>query len=208
MAHYIYSFTSADFVASLKKFVQEHLSDIFRDAYAVLLSGSVSLGFIENPRDVDLSIILDPALPGVGPFGAGYINKTNRRFCRFDGYAVTLDFHYRRLTLDDYNCYTNVWMFRFNQLLWAREDADFDLLRRQGYVDLDFLQRNLPTLAPACLRFLAAEKEKRAPRKQLYYIYGMTCILTHQTFDFTDEEKKTLNLLHDGSGDDRAAIVD
>lgn len=140
MAPYTCSFNNADFVVSLKKFVQEHLSDIFRDAYAVLLSGSVSLGFIENPRDVDLSIILDPALPGVGPFGAGYINKTHRRFCRFDGYAVTLDFHYRRLTLDDYNCYTNVWMFRFNQLLWAREGADFDLLRRQGYVDLDFLR--------------------------------------------------------------------
>ena len=99
-------------------------------------------------------------------------------------------------------------MFHFDRLLWAREDADFDLLRRQGYVDLDFLRRNLPTLAPACLRFLAAEKEKRAPRKQLYYIYGMTCILIHQTFDFADEEKKTLNLLHDGSVNNRAAIVD
>ena len=99
-------------------------------------------------------------------------------------------------------------MFRFNQLLWAREDADFDLLRRQGYVDLDFLRRNLPTLVPACLKFLAAEKEKRAPRKQLYYIYGMACILTHRTFDFTDEEKKTLNLLHDGGGDNRSEIVE
>ena len=66
----------------------------------------------------------------------------------------------------------------------------------------------LPTLVPACLKFLTAEKEKRAPRKQLYYIYGMTCILTHQTFDFTDEEKKTLNLLHDGSVDNRAEIVE
>ena len=66
----------------------------------------------------------------------------------------------------------------------------------------------LPTLAPACLRFLTAEKEKRAPRKQLHYIYGMACILTHQTFDFTGEEKKTLNLLHDGSVDNRAEIVE
>ena len=208
MAPYTCSFNNADFTASLKKFVQEHLSDIFQDAWAVLLAGSASLGFIENPRDIDLAIILDPALPGVGPFGAGYLNKTHRHFCRFDGYAVTLDFHYRRLTLDDYNCYTNVWMFRFNQLLWAREDADFDLLRRQGYVDLDFLRRNLPTLVPACLRFLAAEKEKRAPRKQLYYIYGMTCILTRGVFDFTDEEKKTLNVLHDGGWDNRAEIVE
>ena len=197
-----------DFMALLKKFVEEHLSDIFRDAYAVLLSGSVSLGFIENPRDIDLAIILDPALPGVGPFGAGYINKTHRRFCRFDGYAVTLDFHYRRLTLDDYDYYTSAWIFHFDKLLWARENADFDLLRRQGYVDLDFLRRNLPTLVPSCLRFLAAEKEKRAPRKQLYYIYGMTCVLAHQTFDFTDEEKKTLNVLHDGGGDNRSEIVE
>ena len=208
MAPYTCSFNNADFIASLKKFVQEHLSDIFRDAYAVLLAGSTSLGFIENPRDIDLAIILDPALPGVGPFGAGYINKTHRHFCRFDGYAVMLDFHYERLEPDDYKYYTNVWMLKFNQLLWAREDADFDLLRRQGYVDLDFLRRNLPTLVPSCLRFLAAEKEKRAPRKQLYYIYGMTCVLAHQTFDFADEEKKTLNALHDGGGDDRAAIVD
>ena len=201
MAPYTCSFNNADFIAALKKFVQEHLSDIFRDAYAVLLSGSVSLGFIENPRDVDLSIILDPALPGVGPFGAGYINKTHRRFCRFDGYAVTLDFHYRRLMLDDYNDYTSLWIFHFNKPLWSRDNI-------QTGLDLDFLRRNLPTLVPSCLRFLAAEKEKRAPRKQLYYIYGMTCVLAHQTFDFTDEEKKTLNLLHDGGGDDRAAIVE
>lgn len=208
MASYTCLFNNADFVASLKKFVQEHLSDIFRDACAVMLTGSAALGFIENPRDVDLSVILDPALPGVGPFGAGYINKTRRGFYRFDGYAVTLDFHYRRLTLDDYKDYTSLWIFHFDKLLWAREDADLDLLHSQGYVDLDFLRRNLPTLVPSCLRFLAAEKEKRAPRKQLYYIYGMTCVLAHQTFDFTDEEKKTLNALHDGGGDDRAAIVE
>ena len=54
---------------------------------------------------------------------------------------------------------------------------------------------------------LAAEKEKRAPRKQLYYIYGMTCILAHHTFGFTDDEKKTLNLLHDGGGDSRVEII-
>ena len=208
MAPYTCSFNSADFIASLKKFVQEHLSDIFQDACAVLLAGSASLGFIENPRDVDLAIILDPALPGVGPFGAGYINKTHRCFCRFDEYAVMLDFHYRRLEPDDYNYYTSAWIFHFDKLLWSREDADLDLLRSQGYVDLDFLRRNLSTLVPSCLRFLAAEKEKRAPRKQLYYIYGMTCVLAHQTFDFTDEEKKTLNLLHDGGGDNRSEIVE
>ena len=59
----------------------------------------------------------------------------------------------------------------------------------------------------AILSKISSRGEGRAPRKQLYYIYGMTCVLTHQTFDFTDEEKETLNLLHDGGGD-RAAIVE
>ena len=102
-----YSINSEGFVASLKKFVQEHRSDIFKDACAVMLTGSATLGFIDNPRDVDLSVILEPSL-NVGPFGAGYINKTRRGFYRFDGYAVTLDFPYRRLTLDDYKDYTSL----------------------------------------------------------------------------------------------------
>lgn len=163
-----------------------------------MLTGSAALGFIKDPRDVDLSIILDPSV-NVGPFGAGYINKAHKSFYRFDGYAVTIDFHYRRLTLDDYKTYTSVWIFHFNQLLWSRDNIQVDL-------GLEFLRRNLSTLVPSCLRFLVAEKEGRAPRKQLYYIYGMTCVLAHQTFDFTDEEKETINVLHDGGGD-RAAIV-
>lgn len=173
-----------------------------------MLTGSRSLGFIDNPNDIDLAVILDPTLPNIGPFGAGYLNKSRKYYTNFDGKLTAIDFHYHRLNIDDYNCYTSAWIFHFDKLLWAREDADFDLLRRQSYVDLGFLRRNLPTLAQSCLRFLAAEKEKRAPRKQLYYIYGMTCVLARQTFDFTDEEKKTLNLLHDGGGDDRAAIVE
>lgn len=192
------SYNNKDFIAALKGFVQAHLSDIFRDACAIMLTGSAALGFIKDPRDVDLSIILDPSV-NVGPFGAGYINKAHKGFYRFDGYAVIIDFHYRRLTLDDYKTYTSVWIFHFNQLLWSHDNVQVDL-------GLEFLRRNLCTLVPSCLRFLAAEKEGRAPRKQLYYIYGMTCVLAHQTFDFTDEEKETLNLLHDGGGD-RAAIV-
>ena len=207
MALSIFLSNNKDFIISLRRFIQDHLSDIFRDACAVMLAGSVSLGFIENPRDVDLSIILSPSLSDVGPFGAGYINKAHKQFYRLDGYAVTIDFHYRRLALDDYKYYTNAWMFHFNQLLWVRDDVDFGLLQDQGDPSLEFLRRNLTTLIPSCLRFLAAEKEGRAPRKQLYYIYGMTCVLAHQTFDFTDEEKKTLNLLHDGGGN-RAAIVE
>ena len=199
MALSICSYNNKDFIAALKGFVQAHLSDIFRDACAIMLTGSAALGFIKDPRDVDLSIILDPSA-NVGPFGAGYINKAHKGFYRFDGYAVTIDFHYRRLTLDDYKTYTSVWIFHFNQLLWSRDNVQVDL-------DLEFLRRNLSTLVPSCLRFLAAEKEGRAPRKQLYYIYGMTCVLAHQAFDFTDEEKETINVLHDGGGD-RATIVE
>lgn len=195
----MYSSNNKDFITALKGFVQVHLSDIFRDACAVILTGSAALGFIKDPRDVDLSIVLNPS-ENIGPFGAGYINKMHKGFYRFDGYAVTIDFHYRRLTLDDYKTYTSVWMFHFNHLLWSRPGVEVDL-------GLDFLRRNLTTFVPSCLRFLAAEKEGRAPRKQLYYIYGMTCVLVHQTFDFTDEEKENLNLLHDGGGN-RAAIVE
>ena len=187
-------------------FIAVHLNDIFKDAYAIMLTGSRSLGFLNNPKDLDLTIILDPTLPNIGPFGAGYLNKSRKYFMNFNNKLIVIDFHYRRLNLDDYKYYTSAWIFHFNRLLWAREDADFNLLRDQGDVDLDFLRRNLSTLVPSCLNFLAAEKEGRAPRKQLYYIYGMTCVLAHQTFDFTDEEKETLNLLHDGGGD-RAAIV-
>ena len=187
-------------------FIAAHSNDIFKDAYAIMLSGSRSLGFLNNPKDLDLTIILDPTLPNIGPFGAGYLNKSRKYFTNFNNKLIVIDFHYRRLNLDDYKYYTSAWIFHFNRLLWTREDADFNLLRDQGDVDLDFLRRNLSTLVPSCLNFLAAEKEGRAPRKQLYYIYGMTCVLAHQTFDFTDEEKKTLNLLHDGGGD-RAAIV-
>ena len=199
MALSTYSYNNKDFIAALKGFVQVHLSDIFRDACAIMLTGSAALGFIKDPRDVDLSIILDPSV-NVGPFGAGYINKAHKGFYRFDGYAVTIDFHSRRLTLNDYKTYTSVWIFHFNQLLWSRDNIQVDL-------GLEFLRRNLSTLVPSCLKFLAAEKEGRAPRKQLYYIYGMTCVLAHQTFNFTDKEKETLNLLHDGGGD-RAAIVE
>ena len=191
----------------INDFIAVHLNDIFKDAYVIMLTGSRSLGFINNPNDLDLTIILDPTLPNIGPFGAGYLNKSRKYYMNFDGKLIAIDFHYHRLNINDYNYYTSAWMFHFDKLLWAREDVDFDLLRRQSYVDLDFLQRNLPTLASSCLRFLAAEKEKRAPRKQLYYIYGMACVLAHQTFDFTDEEKETLNVLHDGGGD-RAAIVE
>ena len=197
----------ANTIRSINDFIAAHLHDIFKDAYAIMLAGSRSLGFINNPNDIDLTVILDPALPNIGPFGAGYLNKSRKYYTNFDGKLTAIDFHYHRLNIDDCNHYTSAWMFHFDKLLWAREDVDFDLLRRQGHVDLDFLRRNLSTRVPACLRCLAAEKEKRAPRKQLYYIYGMTCVLAHQTFDFTDEEKKTLNALHDG-GDDRAAVVE
>lgn len=190
----------------INDFIAVHLNDIFKDAYVIMLTGSRSLGFINNPNDLDLTIILDPALPNIGPFGAGYLNKSRKYYTKFNDKLTAIDFHYHRLYLSDYKHYTSVWMFHFNQLLWARDDVDFDLLRDQGDPSLEFLRRNLSTLVPSCLRFLAAEKEGRAPRKQLYYIYGMTCVLVHQTFDFTDEEKKTLNLLHDGGGD-RAAIV-
>lgn len=172
-----------------------------------MLTGSRSLGFINNPNDLDLTIILDPTLPNIGPFGAGYLNKNCKYYTNFNGKLMIIDFHYHRINVSDYNYYTSVWMFHFNRLLWAREDVDFNLLRDQSDVNFDFLRRNLSTLVPSCLRFLAAEKEGRAPRKQLYYIYGMTCVLVHQTFDFTDEEKETLNILHDGGGD-RAAIVE
>ena len=192
----------------INSFIAAHLRDIFKDAYAIMLTGSRSLGFIDNPNDIDLTIILDPALPNIGPFGAGYLNKSRKYYTNFNGKLTAIDFHYRRLDIDDYKYYTNVWMFHFNQLLWVRDTVDFGLLQEQGYPSLEFLQRNLPTLVPSCLRFLAAEKEKRAPRKQLYYIYGMTCVLAHQTFDFTDEEKKTLSVLHDGGGDSRAEIVE
>lgn len=192
----------------INSFIAAHLRDIFKDAYAITLTGSRSLGFIDNPNDIDLTVILDPALPNIGPFGAGYLNKSRKYYTNFNGKLTAIDFHYHRLNVDDYDYYTSAWIFHFDKLLWAREDADFDLLRSQGCVDLDFLRRNLPTLTQSCLRFLAAEKEKRSPRKQLYYIYGMTCVLANQTFDFTDEEKKTLNALHDGGGDDRDAIVE
>ena len=195
-------------IRCINSFIAAHLRDIFKDAYAITLTGSRSLGFIDNPNDIDLTVILDPALPNIGPFGAGYLNKSRKYYTNFDGKLTAIDFHYHRLNIDDYNHYTSAWIFHFDKLLWARENADFDLLCSQSYVDLNFLRRNLSTLVPSCLRFLAAEKEKRAPRKQLYYIDGMTCVLAHQTFDFTDEEKKTLNLLHDGGGDDRAAIVE
>lgn len=188
-------------------FIAAHCNDIFKDAYAIMLTGSMSLGFLNNPKDLDLTIILDPALPNIGPFGGGYLNKSRKYFTNFNDKLTAIDFHYRRLNLDDYKYYTSVWIFHFNQLLWARDNVDFDLLRDQGDPSLEFLRRNLCTLVPSCLRFLAAEKEGRAPRKQLYYIYGMTCVLVHQTFDFTDEEKEILNLLHDGGGD-RAAIVE
>lgn len=191
----------------INSFIAANLRDIFKDAYAITLTGSRSLGFIDNPNDIDLTVILDPALPNIGPFGAGYLNKSRKYYTNFDGKLTAIDFHYHRLNIDDYNYYTSAWIFHFDKLLWARENADFDLLRHQSYVDLDFLRRNLPTLAQSCLRFLAAEKEKRAPRKQLYYIYGMTCVLARQTFDFTDEEKKTINALHDGGGN-RAEIVE
>ena len=196
-----------DTIRFINNFIAAHLRDIFKDAYAITLTGSRSLGFIDNPNDIDLTVILDPALPNIGPFGAGYLNKSRKYYTNFDGKLTAIDFHYHRLNVDDYDYYTSAWIFHFDKLLWAREDADLGLLRSQGHVDLDFLRRNLSTLVPSCLRFLAAEKEKRAPRKQLYYIYGMTCVLAHQTFDFTDEEKKTLNILHDGGGD-RAAIVE
>ena len=192
----------------INSFIAAHLHDIFKDAYAITLTGSRSLGFIDNPNDIDLTVILDPALPNIGPFGAGYLNKSRKYYTNFNGKLTAIDFHYHRLNIDDYNHYTSAWIFHFDRLLWARENADFDLLRSQSHVDLDFLRRNLSTLVSSCLRFLAAEKEKRAPRKQLYYIYGMTCVLAHQTFDFTDDEKKTLNALHDGGGDGRAAIVE
>lgn len=191
----------------INDFITAHLNDIFKDAYVIMLTGSRSLGFINNPNDLDLTIILDPALPNIGPFGAGYLNKSRKYYTNFNDKLTAIDFHYHRLDLSDYKHYTSVWMFHFNQLLWARDDVDFDLLREQGDPSLEFLRRNLSTLVPSCLRFLAAEKEGRAPRKQLYYIYGMTCVLAHQTFDFVDEEKETLNLLHDGGGD-RAAIVE
>ena len=197
-----------DTIRFINSFIAAHLHDIFKDAYAITLTGSRSLGFIDNPNDIDLTVILDPTLPNIGPFGAGYLNKSRKYYTNFNGKLTAIDFHYHRLSIDDYNYYTSAWIFHFDKLLWSRDDADFDLLRSQSYVDLDFLRWNLPTLVPSCLRFLAAEKEKRAPRKQLYYIYGMTCILTHGTFDFTDEEKKTLNLLHDGGGDNRAEIVE
>ena len=192
----------------INNFIAAHLHDIFKDAYAIMLTGSRSLGFIDNPNDIDLTIILDPALPNIGPFGAGYLNKSRKYYTNFNGKLTAIDFHYRRLDLSDYKYYTNVWMFHFNRLLWARDDVDFDLLRDQGDPSLEFLRKNLSTLVPSCLNFLAAEKEGRAPRKQLYYIYGMTCVLAHQTFDFTDEEKKTLSVLHDGGGDNRAEIVE
>ena len=163
------SYNNKDFIASLQGFVQEHLSDIFRDAYAVLLGGSRSLGFIKNPNDLDLIIILNPDI-SAGPFGAGYINKSHKRLEYIDGYPYYIDFHYRRLNVDDYKHYPNAWMFYFNQLLWIREDINSDLVRRYCTIDLNFLRRNLCTLVPSCLRFLAAEKEGRAPRKQLYYI--------------------------------------
>ena len=191
----------------INDFIAVHLNDIFKDAYVIMLTGSRSLGFINNPNDLDLTIILDPSLPNIGPFGAGYCNKSRKYYTNFNDKLTAIDFHYRRLDLSDYKYYTNVWMFHFNQLLWARDDVDFDLLRDQGDPSLEFLRRNLSTLVPSCLNFLAAEKEGRAPRKQLYYIYGMTCVLAHQTFDFTDEEKETINVLHDGGGD-RAAIVE
>ena len=190
----------------INDFIAAHLNDIFKDAYVIMLTGSRSLGFINHPNDLDLTIILDPALPNIGPFGVGYLNKSRKYYTNFNDKLTAIDFHYRRLDLDDYKCYTNVWMFHFNQVLWARDDVDFDLLRDQGDPSLEFLRRNLSTLVPSCLNFLAAEKEGRAPRKQLYYIYGMTCVLAHQTFDFTDEEKETINVLHDGGGD-RVAIV-
>ena len=190
----------------INDFIAAHLHDIFKDAYAIMLAGSRSLGFINNPNDFDLAIILDPALPNIGSFGAGYLNKSHKYYVDFNGKLTAIDFHYRRLNVDDYKYYTNAWMFHFNRLLWARDNIDFDLLRDQGDPGLDFLRRDLSTLVPSCLRFLAAEKEGRAPRKQLYYIYGMTCVLVHQTFEFTDEEKETINILHDGGGD-RAAVV-
>ena len=190
----------------INDFIAAHLHDILKDAYAIMLAGSRSLGFINNPNDLDLAIILDPALPNIGSFGTGYLNKSDKYYVNFNGKLTAIDFHYRRLNVDDYNYYTNAWMFHFNRLLWARDNIDFDLLRDQSDPGLDFLRRNLSTLVPSCLRFLAAEKEGRAPRKQLYYIYGMTCVLVHQTFEFTDEEKGTINVLHDGGGD-RAAIV-
>lgn len=191
----------------INDFIAVHLNDIFKDTYVIMLTGSRSLGFINNPNDLDLTIILDPALPNIGPFGAGYLNKSRKYYIKFNDKLTAIDFHYHRLDLSDYKHYTSVWMFHFNQLLWARDDVDFDLLRDQGDPSLEFLRRNLSTLVPSCLNFLAAEKEGRAPRKQLYYIYGMTCVLTHQTFNFTDEEKRILNELHDRGGD-RTAIVE
>lgn len=91
----------------INNFIAAHLRDIFKDAYAITLTGSRSLGFIDNPNDIDLTIILDPALPNIGPFGAGYLSKSRKYYTNFDGKLTAIDFHYHRLNVDDYDYYTS-----------------------------------------------------------------------------------------------------
>ena len=91
----------------INSFIAAHLRDIFKDAYAITLTGSRSLGFIDNPNDIDLTVILDPTLPNIGPFGAGYLNKSRKYYTNFDGKLTAIDFHYHRLSIDDYNNFTS-----------------------------------------------------------------------------------------------------
>lgn len=179
----------------LDAFVQEHLGNIFKDSSRVLLGGSHCLDFILHPRDVDIVVVLDPKVPVNDLFCRGYPNKMPKTEADVAGEKKILDFHYRKENVNEYGGCVDCWISHYNIPLWPKnQNAPFN-----GF-DVPFVEKHREELKEEALRCLDREGKIPYVRKALYYAYGLSCVFSHRSFEFTPEEKKMMNALHDRDG--------